>query len=342
MKKPTSTNTVWDQSNPTPEFLAKHPPAEVDVWRKLTARVVEIAMASAWSKAEVSRRSGVPEGTMSPWFGGKYSGVLANVNQQVANWLNAIEESQNIASSVPVSPPFQRTAVGMDVYNTLLFTQVTAGFTAITLASGSGKSAAAKYFCATRPHSFMATLSPNTKTVHGMLVELCTALDVQEHNPARFVRAIGSKLQRVGEGTILIIDEAQNAVPDAINQLRHFVDMYGCGVALIGNEETATAFVKDQGRSVASRAQVLSRFDKLLRRERDPVGDAKLLISAWGVSDPDCERFLLGLASKPGHLRLIDRTMKAASMTALIDGEENVTVAHLQAAWKSRNMEDVR
>lgn len=342
MKNPTSTNKVWDQSNPTPEFLAKHPPAEVDVWRKLTARVVEIAMASGWSKAEVSRRSGIPEGTMSPWFAGKYAGVLANVNQLVANWLNAIEESQNIASSVPVSPPFQRTAVGMDVYNTLLFTQVTAGFTAITLASGSGKSAAAKYFCSTRPHSYMATLSPNTKTVHGMLVELCTALDVQQHNPAKFVSAIGAKLQRVGEGTILIIDEAQNAVPDAINQLRHFVDMHGCGVALIGNEETATAFVRDQGRSVASRAQVLSRFDKLLRRERDPVGDAKLIISAWGVTDPDCERFLLGLASKPGHLRLIDRTMKAASMAALIDGEEGVTVGHLQAAWKSRNMEDVR
>lgn len=341
MKKPTSTNSVWDQSNPTAEFIAKHPPAEVELWRKLTARVVEVAMASAWSKAEVSRRSGVPEGTMSPWFGGKYAGVLANVNVQVGNWLNAIEESQNIAASVPVSPPFQRTAVGMDVYNTLLFTQVTAGFTAITLPSGTGKSAAASHFCSTRPHSYMMTLSPSTKTVHGMLVELCTALDVHEHNPARFVRAIGSKLKRVGEGSILIIDEAQNAVPDAINQLRHFVDNYQCGVALIGNEETATAFVKDQGRSVASRAQVLSRFDKLLRRERDPIADARIIISAWGVSDPDCERFLLGIASKPGALRLVDCTMKAASMAAMGKGEEGVTLAYLQAAWKSRNMGDV-
>lgn len=341
MKTTKTTNTAWDQSNPTAEFTSKHPANEVESWRKLTSSVASQASAYGWSKAEVSRRSGIPEGTFSPWFSGKYLGALANVNQSVRHWLDAIEDSQNMANLMPVSPPFQRTSVGMDVYNTLLFTQVSAGFTAVTLGSGSGKTAAAKYFCATRPHAFMATLSPNTKTVFGMLVELCAAIDVQEHNPARFVRAIGSKLQRVGEGTILIIDEAQNATPDAINQLRHFVDNYGCGVALLGNEHTATAFVKDQGRSIASRAQVVSRFDKLLQRERDPVGDAKILISAWNVTDPDCEKFLLGIASKAGSLRLIDRTMKAASMTAMGAGEESVTLEYLQAAWKNRNMGDV-
>ncbi|MDQ1196506.1 AAA family ATPase [Agrobacterium sp. SORGH_AS 787] len=340
MKKPTTANG-WEQSNPVAEFLTKHPASEVDLWRKLTAGVASIASSNGWSKAEVSRRTGIPDGTFSQWFSGKYPGVLANQNQLVSNWLDAIEASQNMAAQMPVSPPFQRTSVGMDVFNTLLFTQVSAGFTAITLASGSGKTAAANYFCATRPHAFMATLSPNTKTVHGMLVELCAAIDVQEHNPARYVRAIGNKLRRVGEGSILIIDEAQNATPDAVNQLRHFVDNYGCGVALLGNEHTATAFVKDQGRSVASRAQVLSRFDKLLQRERDPVGDAKMLIAAWGVSDPDCEKFLLGIGSKAGALRLIDRTMKAASMAAIGDGEEGITLAHLQAAWKNRNMGDV-
>ncbi|MGV2066320.1 AAA family ATPase [Agrobacterium sp. 22-226-1] len=341
MKKTTSTNIVWEQSQPTIEFNAKHPAADVAEWRKLTARTVDAATNYGWTKAEVSRRTGVPDGTFSPWFSGKYLGVLSNINQQMANWLDALDASQNMAAIMPVSPPFQRTTVGQDVYNALLFAQVTSGFIRVTLPAGSGKTAAAKHFAATRPHVFMATLSPSTKTVHGMLVELCGALEVQEHNPAKFVRALGAKLKRVGEGSLLVIDEAQNAVPDAINQLRHFVDNDQCGVALLGNEDTATAFVKDLGRSIASRAQVLSRFDRQVRTVRDPAADAAILIKAWGVQEgTDCATFLKGIASKPGALRQIDRTMKAASMLAIGDGEEGVRLEHLQAAWKNRDMGD--
>jgi DNA transposition AAA+ family ATPase len=340
MKKPTNTTSAWEQSRPTIEFTAKHPASEIDAWRNLATRTADAATEHGWTKAEVSRRTGVAEGTFSPWFSGKYLGVLANINLQIANWLEALDASQNMAAIMPVSPPFQKTSVGTDVYNALLFAQVTAGFVRVTLPAGSGKTTAARHFQSVRPHVFMATLSPSTKTVHGMLVELCAALEIHEHNPAKFVRSIGAKLKRVGEGSLLIIDEAQNAVPDAINQLRHFVDNDQCGVALLGNEDTATAFVKDLGRSVASRAQVLSRFDRQVRSSRYPVADAELLIKAWRVEQEDCARFLLGIASKPGALRQIDRTMKAASMLAIGDGEEGVTLAHLQAAWKSRDMGD--
>ena len=168
MKKTTNTNSVWEQSKPTIEFVAKHPAQDVDEWRKLTSRMVDAATEFGWSKAEVSRRTDVPDGTLSPWFSGKYLGVLSNINQKVANWLDALDASQNMAATMPVSPPFQRTAVGQDVYNALLFAQVTSGFVRIVLPAGSGKTTAAKHFLNTRPHVFMATLSPSTKTVHGM------------------------------------------------------------------------------------------------------------------------------------------------------------------------------
>lgn len=341
MKKTQNTISVWEIPTPSSEFTSKHSATDVDNWRKLVARVIEVASTNGWSKAEVSRRTGVPEGTFSQWASGKYPGLLSNQNTMVSNWLDGIETSQGMMSMMPVSPTFQRTSVGMDVFNTLLYTQVASGFTAVTLPAGSGKTASARHFVATRPHAYMMTLSPNSKNVFGMLVDLCAALDVQEHNPARFVRAIGKRLQRTGDGTILIVDEAQNAVPDAINQLRHFVDNYQCGVALLGNEDTAQAFVKEQGRSIASRAQVLSRFDRLVKKSRDPVGDAHLLIRAWGIEDPGCVQFLLGIASKPGSLRQIDRTMKGAMMIATEDGDELPTLSHLKAAWSNRELGDV-
>lgn len=339
MKKPMSTNSVWDFPTPSPEFLTKHEREDIDIWRGLVASVIDVANANGWSKAEIARRAGVPEGTFSQWASGKYPGTLSNVNVQVSKWLDAFEESSSLADAIPTSPEFVKTTTGVDVYNVLLYAQVTAGFTIITLPSGFGKTTAARHFCRTRPHAWMATISPHTKTVHGLLVELAAELEVLEHNPARLVRAIGRRLSRVGEGSLLIIDEAQNLLPEAINQLRHFVDVYKCGVCLIGNEETAIAFVKDKG-SVSSRAQVATRIDRRLTGGKHTPKDAETLIAAWGIEEANSIKFLMNIASKPGALRNIDRTIKAAQMLAL--GEEaQLSQAHLVAAWRNRNIGDL-
>lgn len=336
MKKPTSTIPEWNFPTPTPAFVDKHGPTEVERWRKLLARAIDVAREHGWTKAEVARRTGVPEGTFSQWTNGNYPGVLTNINDGVNNWLDALEESVGLASRLPVSPKFLRTATGSEIYNVLLYSQISAGFTMVVLPSGSGKTTAARHFVNTRPHSWMCTVSPHTKTVHGVLVELATELDIHEHNPAKLVRAIGRRLQRSGEGTLLIIDEAQNLIPDAINQLRHFVDNYNCGVTLMGNEDTGTAFLKERG-SVASRAQVVSRFDRRLSTERDPVNDALMLIDAWQIEQPDCVKFLSAIASKPGALRNIDRTVRAAWMQALGAGDD-MSLKYLTAAWRNRDL----
>lgn len=339
MIKPKSTIQSWNFPTPAPEFVQRHPADDIEHWRKLLNRVIDAAQANSWNKAEVARRAGIKDGTFSQWSNGNYPGVLANINEQVSNWLEALEESASIAARIPVSPGFVKTNVGQDIFNVLMFTQMTAGFTAVTLPSGSGKTTTARHFCDTRPHAWLATISPNTKTVHGMLVELAAELDVQEHNPTRLARAIGRKLQRIGDGTLLVIDEAQNLVPDAVNQIRHFVDIYKCGVTLLGNEDTAVSFIKDKG-SVASRAQVATRFDRRLKREKDPVADAALLIRAWNIENDDCVTFLHNIATKPGALRNIDRTIKAALMAALGDGQD-LTLSHLIAAWRNRDMGEI-
>lgn len=332
----------WIIPIPTTEFLAKHSVPDVDDWRGLIARVVEIATANGWTKTEVAKRTGIPDGTFSQWASGKYTGLIAGYNNTVRQWLEAIEESAGMAAQIPTSKPLIKTSVAVDVIETLLWSQVTGGFVAITLPPGRGKTFACEYFRATRPNVYMATLSPNTKTVHGMLVEVADALDVYEHNPAKLAKAIARKLQRGGENSLLIIDEAQNALPDAINQLRSFSDVStrNVGVALVGNEETAQGFLKDMSRTVASRGQVLSRFDKRVTTVRQPEQDAMQLINAWGVDEPKMVRFLLGLASKPGALRQIDRTMKLACMVAS-GREEQLALTHLEEAWKNRNLGDI-
>lgn len=329
----------WDRPSPSPDFLAKHPQADVDAWRELRDTVIDIATANNWRKADVAKRIQMPDGTFSQWVSGSYPGVLANQNRMVANWVEAFQESSALAATIPTSPSFIRTKVAKDVMETLTWAQMTAGFVVITLDAGVGKTTACRHYCATRPHAYLATVSPNTKTTHGMLVELASELDVMEHNPAKLTRAIGRKLQRIGDGSLLIVDEAQNLVPEAVNQLRHFVDINKCGVALVGNEETAGRFVKAAG-SVASKGQVLSRIDMRLSKERSRDEDARQFISAWGVEDEKCVEFLLLIARKSGALRQVDRTLKIAMMASIGDGE-TLSLKHLQRAWKNRDLGDI-
>jgi DNA transposition AAA+ family ATPase len=183
----------------------------------------------------------------------------------------------------------------------------------------------------------MPTMSPHTKTVHAMLADIAEELEVMVYNPAKLGRAIGRRLERSG-GALLIVDEAQNLVDDAINQLRHFADNHRCGIALVGNDEIYSRLAKKQ--DGPSYAQLKSRIGKRLRRVKPPMEDIQMFIAAWGVTDPECVKFLVGVGMKGGALRQIDKTMKLATMNAMGRGEP-VGLAHIRSAWLQRDVEEI-
>lgn len=334
----TSPVNVWDQPSPSPEFLAKHSAEDVAAWRRLVARVIEIASANSWTKAEVTRRSQMKDGTFSQWFSGTYIGRLEPWNRVVGQWLDAVEDSAGMGSMIPHSPAFIKTKIAMEIMETLMWAQMTGDMVMVTIGAGMGKTATCRHFQATRPHVYHATVTPHTKTVHGMLVELASELDVKEYNPAKLTRAIGAKLSRIGGGTLLIVDEAQNLVDDAINQLRHFSDVYQCGVALVGNDEIYSRFGRANGGP--SYAQLKSRVGKHLKRSKASAADLQAYIAAWEITDADCVKFLTGIGLKGGALRQIEKTVKLAYMAANGAGQA-LTLAHLDHAWRRRDVEDL-
>ena len=82
------------------------------------------------------------------------------------------------------------------------------------------------------------------------------------------------------------------------------------------------------------------RAQQRLKRENNPQLGAEMLISAWGVDDEDCVKFLKVIAQKPGALRNIDRTIKAALISGLSGGED-LTLPLLRDAWKNRDLGDI-
>lgn len=337
MKAPASTSG-WDSPTPSPEFLGKHSPEDVDRWQVVVARVADVAVANGWTKTEVSRRSGIVAGTLSPILSGTYLGVLATYTNMLSQWLDSVEESAALAAGIPTSPDFNpRLKVAQEVMETLMWAQLCPDLVMITLGAGMGKTAACGHFARTRPHVYVATMSEHSRTVHGMLIELAAELDVQQYNPAKLARAIGTRLARTGTGTLLIVDEAQHLNDEALNQLRNFVDVYKCGVALCGNNEVYSRFAASE-RKGPSYAQLKSRVGKRLQRARPYVEDVHAYIAAWGVTDPDSVRFLVGIGMKDGALRQIEKTVKLARMIA-VGSSEPMTIKHLQAAWKNRDVE---
>lgn len=333
------TASLWERPLTGPDkSLSNRTDQDVDDWWGLVDQVIDIATAQSWSKAEVARRIGMADGTFSGWLSGKYTGRLDNQNKQIGQWLNSIEEMAGITASIPSSPTFLQTKSSMDIMETLTWAQATADMVAITLNAGMGKTQTCRHYRATRPHVCYITMSPHTKTVHGMLVELAAELEITVLNPAKLVRAIGKRLERTDGGMLLIVDEAQNLKEEAINQLRHFVDNYKCGVALVGNNEISSRFSKNNKDQADE--QLKSRLGKRLKREKPRAEDLHVFISAWGVTEQDCIKFLTGIGMKGGALRQIDKTMKLATMIAR-GSNQLVSLDHIQAAWKNRDVEDL-
>lgn len=306
-------------------------------WKALVTKVHAIAMRNGWSKAETARQIGIPGGSFHGWYDGNDKGRLDTRNEKVAAWLDAHDERAALAKTIPDSPAFIDTAIAVEIADMLMAAQVMPALVMATTGSGMGKTTAAEHYRDNNPRCHLVTISPHTKTVHAMLIEIALTIGVRQHNPGGLVRSIGEKLRRTGGGTLLIVDEAQNLVDDAVNQLRHFVDVYKCGVAILGNTETYSRFTTGVGGGVKY-AQLRRRFFKRMRRETPRKEDLAKFIQACGIVEDDQARFLTGVGMKPGAFGQIDMTVRLAKMKALGEGHI-LMLSDLKAAWENRDVE---
>ncbi|OEI84666.1 AAA family ATPase [Brucella sp. BO3] len=331
---------AWERPLTGPELTANRTQQDIDTWWVLIDHLLPVVTANKWSKIETAKRIDMPESTFSAWFSGRYNGRLDAQNKLVQQWLDALEEAADM-DTLPSSPPFFLTKTSVEIEAALKWAQRGPDLVMVTQPAGVGKTMTCRQYRATRPHVYMVTMSPHTRTVHGMMVDLASELDVIQHNPAKLTRAIGNRLSRSGAPTLLIVDEAQNLQDEAIDQLRHFVDVYKCGVALIGNDEIHGRFLRNADKpNGPSQSQLRSRIGKRLRYSKPHREDLLAFIEKWDVTDSKTIELLLGIGMKGGALRQIDKTMRLASEVA--QGlDMAVTYDIVKKAWENRDVEDL-
>lgn len=326
---------VWDPPTTTPSGVA---PEMVARWRSAVTRVCEIAKEQNWTRAEFARQSGVPGGTLTPLLDGVYTGSYGNQVVKLENWLAAFEQDRTVFT-LPDVPAWYATPTSTQLIDLMLYAQAGPQMAVVTLASGLGKSTTANKF-RSRPGVYMATMRPTTGGTNRMLQEIAYSLDIDERSPMKLDRAIGAKIKRNGRQTLLILDEAQNLSDEAINQLRYFYDIYGCGIALLGNEEIYARYGGRETRE--GYGQIHRRIGLRMRRMAPLAGDIEATIDAWGVEDKEARRLLAHIGRKPGTLGQIAETMKLASVLAAGEAGKGVEVRHIRQAWENRGGEEAR
>ncbi|PKP85859.1 MAG: hypothetical protein CVT80_00435 [Alphaproteobacteria bacterium HGW-Alphaproteobacteria-2] len=328
----------WEAPEAEPPLAAE----ALREWREAVERTRAIAREGDLSLSDVARKSGVPVPTLSAWYSASYNGSYPNITRRVQRWIASHDEAREALMGLPAEPGFVETPTARRLIEALIYAQTFPEFSVVTMGAGMGKTCAARHYAATRPHAYLVTMRPSTAGRHAMLQELAMALSVSEANPARLDRSIGAKLQRNGRHTLLIIDEAQNLVDDAVNQLRYFNDEFGCGIALLGNEAVYRRWGSLGGTSDKDGlAQVQSRIGlRILQRQVVP-GDVEAILDAWGIEDAETRKLAHAIARRPGALRGLGKALKLASMLAL-GGGEALGAGHLRQAWANRGGEELR
>jgi len=283
---------------------------------------------------DIKNESGIPVATMSTWTSGKYEGDNDNVAGRVKLWFDSRNEKAELVSSVQDDPKFQLTASAKTIINRLKFAQALGDFAVIGGVPGIGKTSSIIQYSATRPRVYVSTVSPASRGVQTMLIELLRDMGEKEPRgtPAALSQRVIEKLGTAG-GALIIIDESHFLTEQSIEQLRSIHDKTGVGLALVGNEEIYTRL--DGIGSKACFAQIASRIGIRHSQHKTLPEDVEILATAWGITDQASLSFLQKLAAKPGGLRNVAKTVKLARITAC-GADEQVKFTHIKDAWAQR------
>jgi len=302
------------------------------------AQVRDLMAREGLTQTAIAKEADIPFGTFTPWMGGKYAGDNGKLAQKVLRWMEARKEARKISITIPKEPGFVLTPTAAEVISLLQWAKEAPGITLITLGPGMSKTTTSRHFAATTPHAYRVVMRPSTSGVHSMMKEIAQTLGVTERDPGKLTRAIGDKLRRNGRHTLIMVDEAQNLRDEAVDELRHYLDEYGCGIALLGNEDVQTRW----GRSTPKDGygQLHRRIGPRLRLLKPRIEDVEAYLAAWGIEDPAILKLLRVIGRKAGALGQISETVKMASILAAGNGRE-LSADDIKSAWNNRGGEDV-
>ncbi|MFP5249263.1 MAG: AAA family ATPase, partial [Acidobacteriota bacterium] len=262
----------------------------------LRARVRMYVRDNSTSLRAVANAAGVGISTFTAFLGDTYAGNNENIAKMVRAFLKSEMALSKRRLVLPAAQKFVETRSATKFITALEHAQYVPALVAIIGGAGVGKTTTLEHYRTTRPNVWHLTATPMTSSAYAMMEYLREELNVTSTAPHKVGRAIQQRL--LGTKGLIIVDEAQHLVVQAIEQMRSVFDLAHIGLAFVGNEEVLSRI--DGGSQKANFAQLFSRVGLRVKVPKPSAQDIDLLLDDAGIAEAGQRKLLKWIASRPG------------------------------------------
>ena len=269
---------------------------QCDIVRQFEKRILAVG-----SAGKALENSGISTGTMSGIRTGTYKGDTEKMFSKISSFLELKDENSKVYKHSGYVP----TSISESIYENIRTAHISGVCVMVTGDAGIGKTEAAKHYQAEHPDNSVIITASEPKTTKTEMFEMLAeklGIDLSETSRGMYFRKIRSELH---DGTVIIVDEAQNFRFDAIDTLRGFADYFRnenlgtVGIVCMGNDTFRQQFF---GKSGIGKEQVWNRFVERPKYETKNIrfSDIELLfpeLTKKGMKDE--LKFLYGVALSP-------------------------------------------
>lgn len=269
---------------------------QCDIIRQFEKRI--LATGSAGKALE---NSGISAGTMSGIRTGTYKGDAEKMFSKISSFLELKDENSKVYRHSGYVP----TSISESICENIRTAHISGVCVTVTGDAGIGKTEAAKHYQAEHSDNSVIITAVEPKTTKAAMLEMLAAklgIDLSETKRAMYSQKILSELH---DGTVIIVDEAQNFRFDAIDTLRGFADCFRnenlgtAGIVCMGNDTFRQQFF---GKSGIGKEQVRNRFAERPKYETKDIrfSGIELLFPEFARKGmKDGLKFLYGAALSP-------------------------------------------
>jgi len=305
----------------------------------LREAIDEAGKKAGYSRAEIARRAEVPASTLSQFMSASYPGNNGELAHKLSRWLNAHNEALDFRQIAPAEPSFVQTSGAQRVMAALQHAQLLNDTAVIVGPPGAGKTAAVEAYRARNPRVFLLTGAPSISTASAVLGDFLNRYTDENGFAGRGLAAKSSIVRKyLTKGSLLVMDEAQHASVQALEELRAIQDEQKCGVALVGN---ATVLRRLQGASRdAAYAQLFGRVGNRVQLQKASESDVSLVLATMGVDAADVVKVALEILKRE-DMRVVIKSVRKAMLFAN-GANENLDARFLKAAYQQLSGEGLK
>jgi DNA transposition AAA+ family ATPase len=215
-------------------------------------------------------------------------------------------------------PAWVETPTCSKIIGALEYARATPTISIIFGAAGVSKTTAARWYASQHRFkddgsAYYITAARWIRSCAALLQSIAEAVGTSSH-AYRNDSLARATLSRMGRGDIIIVDEAQNLGPDALDGLRFFLDEGQIGIALSGNEEVYSRIAGKNRRAMF--AQLSSRIGMRVHVPQPTEADVDAIVEAWGTTGKLEREFAQQIALGPGGIRQLVQVMRQAKVAA--------------------------